>query len=230
MIVTYHILETDADANTGAITEINITTPTTLYARIALVFEGTELDFTVEEVNLDFQTTILLNPVLATICDEFGNNREIHDITQYEDDITTETGAIFEYEDIYGRDISSPETYNIIGPTRIINVFVTTPDGCTTETDITFDFYPIITTNDAEIEACDSDNNNEELINLNDALPDVNINFINYEASFYNTEAEAETGEPTAQIPTPENYLATSNHSVFVRYIIQPQHAITQPK
>ncbi|WP_405296877.1 T9SS type B sorting domain-containing protein [Algibacter sp. Ld11] len=217
MVVTYHILETDADANTGAIAEINITTPTTLYARIALVFEGTELDFTVEEVNLDFQTTILLNPVLATICDEFGNNREVHDITQYEDDITTEPGAIFEYEDIYGRDISSPETYNIIGPTRVINVFVTTPDGCTTETDITFDFYPIITTNDAEIQACDSDNNNEELINLNDALPDVNTNFIDYEASFYNTEAEAETGDPTTEIPTPENYLATSNHSVFVR-------------
>ncbi|WP_344714577.1 T9SS type B sorting domain-containing protein [Winogradskyella damuponensis] len=217
MEVTYHLLQTEADTNTNPITEINITTLTTIYARIALVFEGIEIDFTVEEVTLDFQPTILLTPVTAIICDEYYNNQEIHDITQYETQITPATGATFSYEYTNGTAINNPTTFNVIGPTQVIHVLVTTPDGCTTETTITITFHPAITTATATIEACDADNNNEELFNLNDALPNVNANHTSYTNTYYHTLLEAQVGNPTTEIANPSAYFVTSNTAVYVR-------------
>ncbi|WP_044403370.1 T9SS type B sorting domain-containing protein [Lacinutrix sp. Hel_I_90] len=217
MQVTYHMLLTEANAYTNPITQINITAPTTIYARIALVFEGTELDFTTVEVTLDFQPTILLNAVTDVICDEFANNQEVHDITQYETQITTAPGATFAYEYSSGTNISTPMIFNVVGPTQIINVFVTTPDGCTTDTTITITFHPEITTTNTTLEACDTDNNNEELFNLNEALPAVNTNFTTYTASYYLTVLEAQAGDPVTEITNPTAYLVTTDTSVFVR-------------
>ncbi|WP_405573130.1 T9SS type B sorting domain-containing protein [Winogradskyella sp. Asnod2-B02-A] len=217
MAVTYHILETEANTNTNPITEINITTPTTIYARIALVFEGAEIDFTVEEITLDFQSTILLTPVTDVICDEFYNNQEIHDLTQYETQITTAPGATFSYEYTNGSAINNPTIFNVIGPTQVINIFVTTPNGCITETTTTITFHPDITTATATIEACDADNNNEEAFNLNDALPDINANYTNYTNTFYPTLLEAQVGDPTTEILNPTTYSVNTNSSVYVR-------------
>ena len=159
MVVSYHNLQSQATNNTDQITEITITAPTTIYARVSLVFQGVELSFMVYEINLDFQSTILLNPVTDTICDEFGNNQEVHDITQYEDQISTVTGATFSYEYTNGTTIDDPTMFNVVGPAQVINVFVTTPDGCTTETTITIDFHPLIVATDTIIQGCDADNN-----------------------------------------------------------------------
>jgi len=217
MVVSYHILQTDANNNLNPITQINITVPTIIYARVSLVFEGVELDFNVIEIDLDFQTTILLNSITDVICDEFGNNQEILDITQYETQITTVTGATFEYQYTNGATINNPTTFNVIGPTQIINVLVTTPDGCTTETTIIITFHLLIPTTNTVIEECDADNNNEELFNLDDALPNVNINFASYVNSYYLTEVEAEIGDISTAITNPNTYLVTVNTSVYVR-------------
>mgnify|MGYP001080907447 CR=1 FL=1 len=217
MIVSYHILQADAISNINPITQISITAPTIIYARVSLVFEGVELDFNIIEINLDFQATILLNSVTDTICDEFGDNQEIHDITQYETQITTVTGATFEYQYTNGTTINNPTIFNVVGPTQTINVLVTTPDGCTTETAIIITFHFLIPTTNTVIEECDADNNNEELFNLDDALPNVNINFASYVISYYLTQVEAEIGDITTAITNPNTYLATANTSIYVR-------------
>ncbi|MBB5268312.1 T9SS type B sorting domain-containing protein [Algibacter amylolyticus] len=219
MEVTYHVLESDANSATviNPITQINITTATVIYARIALVFEGDEEDYTVVEVTLDFQSTILLNAVTDTICDEFYNNREVHDLTQYETDITTEPGATFAYEYTYGSAINNPTTFTVVGPTRIINVFVTTPDGCTTETTITLSFHPRVATSNATLQACDTDNNSKELFDLNDALPDITPDYLNYTATYYPTLAEAQQGDTANEIANPTSHPVSTNTTVYVR-------------
>lgn len=217
MEVSYHLLQSEANSNTNPITEINLTAPTTIYARISLVFEGVELDFIVEEITLDFQSTILLNGITDTICDEFGNNQESHDLTQYESQITTEPGASFAYQYTNSNDINDPTNFNVIGPTQIVDVLVTSPSGCITETTLTLDFYPTISTINTTIEACDADNNNEETFNLNDALPNVNPNYTNYTATYYLTLSEAQAGDTTTEITNPTTYLSIGNSSVFVR-------------
>ncbi|XMO86269.1 T9SS type B sorting domain-containing protein [Algibacter sp. AS12] len=219
MEVTYHVLESDANSATviNPITQINITTATVIYARIALVFESKEEDYSVVEVTLDFQSTILLNAVTDTICDEFYNNREVHDLTQYETDITTEPGATFAYEYTYGSAINNPTTFTVVGPTRIINVFVTTPDGCTTETTITLSFHPRVSTSNATLQACDTDNNSEELFDLNDALPVITPDYLNYTATYYPTLAEAQQGDVANEIANPIAHPVSTNTTVYVR-------------
>ena len=217
MVVSYHTSNADATNDVNPITQITITTATTIYARISLVFEGVELDFTIVQIDLSFQSTTALAPVTDVICDEFGNNQEIHDITQYEAQISTAAGVTFAYEYTNGAAINNPTNFNVIGPTQVIDVLVTTVDGCTTQTTITLTFHPLIPTAIATIEACDADNNNEEIFNLDDALPDVNVNHANYIISYYLTEPEAEVGDLLTAIVNPTAYTVTANTSVFVR-------------
>ena len=227
MEVTYFNTEVAANANTGAITTITLTAPVTLWVRISLMFQNPgdatpqELDFVVDSVNLDFQSTTALAPVTDTICDEFGDNREPnYDITQYEDDISTAVGVSFDYEYTWGTTITNPEDFTVNGPTQTINVLVTTPDGCTTETTIVIYFHPLIVTTATTIYACDMDANDEENFNLNDALPDVNTNFTSYDISYYHTEVGAQTEDSAELITTPTNYavnVADPAETVFVR-------------
>ena len=225
MEVTYFETQADANANSNPITEVTLTTPLTVWIRISLMFQNPgdttpqELDFIVDSINLNFQPTTALDSVTDTICDEFGDNTEPdYDITQYENDISTEAGVSFDYEYTWGASIADPEHFMVNGPTQTINVLVTTPDGCTTETTIIIDFYPLIDTTPTTIYACDMDHNDEEVFNLNDAFPDVNVDFANYEISYYPTELEAQAADPATVIANPTNYTVTTpTETIFVR-------------
>jgi len=217
MEVTYHILPADANSNTNAITELTVTAPITILARIAIIFEGTELDSNVINFMLDFQPTSEIASVNKTICDELSNSFEDHDITQYEDDFSTESGVTFEYFNTNGNPINIPENFRITSPPRTIDVIVNIPGQCPIESELIIDFYPEIETEDAELPGCDIDSNGEHTFDLNDALIDVNPDFALYEATYYLTLNEARAGDPLTQIVTPETYTLTSNTSVYVR-------------
>ena len=227
MEVAYFNTQAEANANIGAITTITLTAPVTLWVRISLMFQNPgdtmpqELDFLVDNINLDFQSTTILDSVTDTICDEFGDNIEPHyDITQYENQISTAAGVSFDYEYTNGTTITNPSDFTINGPIQTINVLVTTPDGCTTETTIIIDFHPLIDATATTIYACDMDNNNEENFNLNDALPAINANFTSYDISYYHTELAAQTEDIAELIANPTNYtvnVSVPAETVFVR-------------
>jgi len=216
LTVTFHEIEADAIANTNEITEKTITATETIYIRLTSYFEGVELEFWTDDFTLEFKPTTFFKEVNAGVCDVRNNNREIVDLTQYEDEILDGKTGGFSYFDNLDNEITSPELYRFIGPTKEIKVIVATPDGCENETKITLNFDPPIPVKNVDLNACDFDRNREEMFNLNDALPDINEDYLNFTASYYTTQTNADN--QTNPIVTPESYLLNRTfRRVYVR-------------
>jgi gliding motility-associated-like protein len=218
MTVSYYITNADATNAVNPITDITITGPTTIFARISLNDEDDiELDFMVVAINLSFQATPQLTADTTSICDEGSDNQEIYDITQHEAIIGGGVaGLIFTYTDSNNDVIVDPTIFTVIGPTSVVNVFVTAANGCFSQTTLTISFNGI-PSNDVVVEQCDADGNNQETFDLDLSLPNVSANHASYVISYYTTRADAEIGNLATAIPNPNTYLINADTIVFVR-------------
>lgn len=236
MTVTYYETQVDADSRTNAIESITLTADKTIYARISLNNHKAntngvntqspivEVSYKVVEVHLEFkESSSSVNAVSKEICDKLYDGKEKDfDLTQFKDEITTDTAAILTYFD-EGVKILDPEKYLLqISPSqeKEITVKVKLSDGCVLETTITLKFYPKIQTKKNQtFPKCDVDGNGEENFNLTEILPIlIDSNTSNYEiTSYHETEYDAKAEPVLNPITTINNYLVTTSKTIYVK-------------
>lgn len=224
--VNYYETEKQANNASNPINKeqpYSITGNKTLYVRISVLDQNKkEIDHWVTEILLEFRKTYEFNAIEDVICDLEYDNKEYVDLTQYEEAIVENVMAKSECTFTYYKGdakIEDPVKYNFIGPEQEITVIVTTPNGCGNPTTITLTFEPKIEAENAMLEACDYNNDNEENFDLNDAIPNIYKNTVTlseHKFLFYNTLNDAK--KDTLAITDSKNQIVnTDSKQFFVR-------------
>ena len=216
LVVTFHVLEQEAIDNSNAILTRTVTADETIYIRLTSIFEGVELEFWTEEMTLEFKPTTPFETLEDEICDVRSDNRETVDLTEYEMTILDGKTGTFTYFDDRDNEIENPESYTFFGPFEEIKVLIKTPDGCENETKITLSFQDAIPATSARLNACDFDGDRQEILNLNDALSDINVDYINFTATYYLTQNNADTATDAFADPT-MYLLDRTSRRIYVR-------------
>lgn len=216
--VSFHLTAQQAEDDTDEIFGRTITGDETIFIRVSVVFEENELDHWVEEMILEFKPATTFDDVEDSICDVRDDNRERVDLTSYEAEILDGETGDFTYFTDSGDDILDPENYLFVGPQQFIQIIVATPDGCEIKAGITLTFTDPIPATNTSLEACDFDDDNQEFFDFADALPDINPDYEDYTFSYYNSQADADEGNPINAIPDPNNYLLDlTTRRIYVR-------------
>lgn len=215
--VTWFLTLAEAQNNSGAITTFTATGSNQLFVRV-----------TVNGCTEVYPVTLNLSPTpdiddsvdvfLNNVCDNNNDGREIYDLTQHQNQIYSGPQPVqFSYYTGYNASnntfsglIPNPKVYSA-GTVNTVYVKVQIAGGICFSVSvlkINIQFLPSIILSEATIVKCDEQFNFNEIFNLNDAVPmmyDAALNTVplsNITVTFYETDASAQAGVASTQIPT----------------------------
>lgn len=177
-------------------------------------------------------TPAVNSPVTITlnnICDNNNDGSEIYNLTQAQSQIYTGSNVSFTYylnydavTHTFSNEITNPTTFVVTGGSATVFVKVKFNNGecfSATQLNIQMTFLPPVVLNSATLNKCDEDFNLSETFQLNNAVSQLFIQSQNtyplsgMTISYYNTQAEANAGNPANQIG---NTVTTSISSIQV--------------
>ncbi|WP_415327758.1 T9SS type B sorting domain-containing protein [Chryseobacterium sp. MMS23-Vi53] len=222
----FYFTQIDAQNGTNPITNLTLTGTQQIFVKI-----NSYNCSQIYPINLSLTSTPVVNsPVtinLNNICDNNNDGSENYDLTQAQSQIYTGSGVTFSYYlnydatmHIFSNEITNPAQFSVSGGNAIVYVKVKSNNSeCFSAAvlNIHMTFLPPVVLNNATLETCDEDFNLSETFQLNTAIPQLFIPSQNTQPlsdmtiSYYNTAADANTGNPANQIGTS----VTTNVSSF---------------
>lgn len=158
----------------------------------------------------------VVNITLNNICDNNNDNIEIYNLTQAQSQISSSSNVSFTYylnydpaTHTFTNEITDPTTFSVSGGSATVFVKVKFNNNecfSAVQLNIQMTFLPPVVLNSATINKCDEDFNLSETFQLSDAtsqlfIPSQNTySLSNITISYYNTQAEANAGNPANQI------------------------------
>ena len=93
------------------------------------------------------------------------------------------------------------------------------PVGCfdVIELELNVNPAPTITNPISDYFICDNDNDSTETFDLTTKYDEIVNSLTGITLTYYNTEADAENGDPINEIPTPTTYVSSGGESIWVR-------------
>lgn len=225
----------DATNGTNPITNLTVTGTQQIFVKI-----NSYNCQQIYPVNLSLTSTPVVNsPVnitLNNICDNNNDGSETYDLTQVQPQITSATNVGFTYylnydaaTHTFSNEITNPAQFLVTAGNAMVFVRVKLNNGecfSAAQINIQMTFLPPVVLNSANLNTCDEDFNLSETFQLNDAIPQLFIPSQNTQPlsgmtiSYYNTQADANAGNPANQIGTS---ITTSISSVQVWARFQSQ-------
>lgn len=173
---------------------------------------------------------------LNNICDNNNDNVEVYNLTLAQSQITSSSNVSFTYylnynaaTHTFSNQITDPTQFAVLAGNATVFVrikFNNSECFSAAQLNINMTFLPPVVLNNAVLETCDEDFNLSETFQLSDATSQLFIASQNTYAlsnmtiSYYNTQAEANTGNPANQIG---NSITTNISSVQVWARFQSQ-------
>ncbi|KQT33858.1 hypothetical protein ASG22_17305 [Chryseobacterium sp. Leaf405] len=177
-------------------------------------------------------TPVVNSPVtinLNNICDNNNDNVEVYNLTLAQPQITSSSNVSFTYylnynatNHTFSNQITDPTQFAVLAGSATVFVRVKFNNSVcfsAAQLNINMTFLPAVVLNNALLETCDEDFNLSETFQLSDATSQLFIASQNTYAlsnmtiSYYNTQAEANAGNPANQIG---NSITTNISSVQV--------------
>jgi gliding motility-associated-like protein len=225
----------DATNGTNQITNLTVTGTQQIFVKI-----NSYNCQQIYPVNLSLTSTPVVNSpvniILNNICDNNNDGSEIYDLTQAQPQITSAANVSFTYyvnydlaTHTFSNEIINPTQFVVTAGNATVFVKVKLNNGecfSAAQINIQMTFLPPVVLNSANLNTCDEDFNLSETFQLNDAIPQLFISSQNTQPlsdmtiSYYNTQADANAGNPANQIGTS---ITTSISSIQVWARFQSQ-------
>lgn len=237
--IKYFLTEADAEADTNAVTTLNLSSPVQLFVRVT-VNSCTE----VYRINFSLTPTPEVLPDLVVnrsrVCDNNNDELEAYNLTVHEDEIYSGSDAVnFSYFTRYeggslSGSITNPTRFNASEQNTVYVRVAFAGTGCfsVSKLVINLDFIPAPILREATLRICDEQFNFGETFNLSEAIPQLFIQEENTEAlngitvTYYNTQAEANAGVASTQIGATKSTLQ-SLVTVYARFQVNATGCFT---
>lgn len=231
----FYLTSADAASGNNPITNVTISGTQQVFVKITS-YNCVQ----VYPVNLSLTSTPAVNsPVtitLTNICDNNNDGVEIYNLTQAQSQIYSGSNVSFTYYSNYdavthtfSNEIADPSQFLVLSGNAIVYVKVQFNNSecfSAATLNIHMTFLPPVVLNNATLNTCDEDFNLSETFQLSDAVSQLFISsqntypLSNMTISYYNTQAEANAGNPANQIG---NSVTTNISSVQVWARFQSQ-------
>ncbi|WP_336732962.1 T9SS type B sorting domain-containing protein [Chryseobacterium sp. VD8] len=213
--VTFYLTAADAASGNNPVNNVTFTGTQQYFVKINSYNCEQIYPFTV-----GLTSTPAVNPQvtvnLTNICDNNNDNTEIYNLTQAQSQITTSSNVNFTYylnydpiTHIFTNEITNPTQFVVTGGSATVYVKVKfNNNDCFSAVKLTIlmTFLPPVVLNNAVLNKCDEDFNLSETFQLGDATSQMFIPaqntypLSNITVTYYNTQAEANAGNPANQI------------------------------